>query len=122
MKDAYKFFGQRIGGRETQAHGTAAACANVMCLGIREKFDVNGAQGHGETESDEQDWSESRANALVSLSVDCVIRARRFRDCRLIPFWTGGSQCSILICSQLPWAEWACFSFLNYTFNIHATL
>ena len=52
LRDACKF-GQRIGRRETQAHGTT--CADVMCLGISEKFDVNGAQGHvARTESEEQ--------------------------------------------------------------------
>lgn len=88
MKDAYKFFGQRIGGRETQAHGTA--CANVMCLGIREKFDVNGAQGHvARTESDEQDCGLNLGQMLLSLYLWIVLlELGGFRDCRLIPFWT----------------------------------
>ena len=88
LKDACKFFGQRIGGRETQAHGTA--CADVMCLGISEKFDVNGAQGHvARTESDEQGCGLNLRQMLLSLYLwGVLLELGGFRDCGLIPSWT----------------------------------
>lgn len=121
LKDAYKFFGQRTGGRETQAGGTV--CANVMCLGISEKFDVNGAQGHvARAESDEQGCGLNLGQMLLSLYLWVVLlELGGFRDCR---FHLGLRWESMLYLNLLPapWAGWACFSFLNYTFNTHATL
>ena len=94
-----------------------------MCLGISEKFDVNRAQGHvARAESDEQGCGLNLGQMLLSLYLWVVLlELGGFRDCR---FHLGLRWESMLYLNLLPapWAGWACFSFLNYTFNTHATL